>query len=214
MRGVPAFEVMGVSIGASILSGRQYDAIESSLIDRCRRRDMEAFGRLVDAYQNRVFGFVRRMINNAEEAADVTQDVFIRAYQSFDRFDGRSSLRTWLFRIAYNLCIDRARKSDRRVTEVALVEPGEEGETMEVADMRWQPEQIALDDELMGVMEEGILNMSEKLRSVLLLHDKEEMAYEEIATLLDVPIGTVKSRLFLARAHLQNVLKTYLEARA
>jgi len=205
---------MGVSIGASILSGRQYDAIESSLIDRCRRRDMEAFGRLVDAYQNRVFGFVRRMINNPEEAADVTQDVFIRAFQSFDRFDGRSSLRTWLFRIAYNLCIDRARKSDRRVSEVALIEPGEEGETMEVADMRWQPEQIALDDELMGVVEEGILNMSEKLRSVLLLHDKEEMAYEEIANLLDVPIGTVKSRLFLARAHLQNVLKTYLEARA
>jgi RNA polymerase sigma-70 factor (ECF subfamily) len=205
---------MGVSIGASILSGRQYDAIESSLIDRCRRRDMEAFGRLVDAYQNRVFGFVRRMINNPEEAADVTQDVFIRAFQSFDRFDGRSSLRTWLFRIAYNLCIDRARRSDRRVTEVALIEPGEEGETMEVADMRWQPEQIALDDELMGVVEEGILNMSEKLRSVLLLHDKEEMAYEEIANLLDVPIGTVKSRLFLARAHLQNVLKTYLEARA
>jgi RNA polymerase sigma-70 factor (ECF subfamily) len=175
---------------------------------------MEAFGKLVDAYQNRVFGFVRRMINNPEEAADVTQDVFVRAFQSFDRFDGRSSLRTWLFRIAYNLCIDRVRRSDRRVSEVALIEPGEEGETMEVADMRWQPEQIALDDELMGVVEEGILNMSEKLRSVLLLHDKEEMAYEEIATLLDVPIGTVKSRLFLARAHLQNVLKGYLEARA
>jgi RNA polymerase sigma-70 factor (ECF subfamily) len=205
---------MGVSIGANILSGRQYDPIESSLIDRCRRRDMDAFGKLVDAYQNRVFGFVRRMINNGEDAADVTQDVFIRAFQSFDRFDGRSSLRTWLFRIAYNLCIDRARRSDRRVSEVALLEPGEEGETMEVADMRWQPEQIALDDELMGVVEEGILNMSEKLRSVLLLHDKEEMAYEEIANLLDVPIGTVKSRLFLARAHLQNVLKTYLEARA
>ncbi len=205
---------MEVCIGTNILSGRQYDAIESSLVDRCRRRDMEAFGKLVDAYQNRVFGFVRRMINNPEEAADVTQDVFVRAFQSFDRFDGRSSLRTWLFRIAYNLCIDRVRRSDRRVTEVALVEPGEEGETMEVADMRWQPEQIALDDELMGVVEEGILSMSEKLRSVLLLHDKEEMAYEEIANLLDVPIGTVKSRLFLARAHLQNVLKTYLEARA
>jgi len=204
---------MGACIGASILSGRQYDAIESSLIDRCRRRDMEAFGKLVDAYQNRVFGFVRRMISNPEEAADVTQDVFVRAFQSFDRFDGRSSLRTWLFRIAYNLCIDRVRRSDRRVTEVALVEPGEEGETMEVADSRWQPEQIALDDELMGVVEEGILNMSDKLRSVLHLHDKEEMAYEEIAKMLDVPIGTVKSRLFLARAHLQNVLKAYLEAR-
>jgi RNA polymerase sigma-70 factor, ECF subfamily len=205
---------MGVSIGANILSGRQYDAIESSLIDRCKRHDMEAFGRLVDAYQNRVFGFVRRMINNPDEAADVTQDVFIRAFQSFDRFDGRSSLRTWLFRIAYNLCVDRVRRSDRRVSEVALIEPGEEGETMEVADTRWQPEQIALDDELMGVVEEGIRNMSEKLRSVLLLHDKEEMAYEEIANMLEVPIGTVKSRLFLARAHLQNVLKAYLEARA
>jgi RNA polymerase sigma-70 factor (ECF subfamily) len=205
---------MDVCIGANILSGRQYDAIESSLVDRCRRHDMEAFGKLVDAYQNRVFGFVRRMVNNPEEAADVTQDVFVRAFQSFDRFDGRSSLRTWLFRIAYNLCIDRVRRSDRRVSEVALIEPGEEGETMEVADLRWQPEQIALDDELMGIVEEGILNMSEKLRSVLLLHDKEEMAYDEIAKLLDVPIGTVKSRLFLARAHLQNVLKAYLEARA
>jgi len=196
------------------LSGRQYDAIESSLIDRCRRRDVEAFGKIVDAYQNRVFGFVRRMVHNQEEAADVTQDVFVRAFQSFERFDGRSSLRTWLFRIAYNLCIDRSRKSDRRVTEVALLEPGEDNETMEIADMRWQPEQTALDDELMGIVEEGILSMSEKLRSVLLLHDKEEMAYEEIATLLEVPVGTVKSRLFLARSHLQNVLKTYLEARA
>jgi RNA polymerase sigma-70 factor (ECF subfamily) len=175
---------------------------------------MEAFGKLVDAYQNRVFGFVRRMINNPEEAADVTQDVFVRAFQNFDRFDGRSSLRTWLFRIAYNLCIDRARRSDRRVTEVALIEPGDEGETMDIADVRWQPEQFALDDELMAVLEQGIRSMSEKLRSVLLLHDREEMPYEEIAKLLDVPIGTVKSRLFLARAHLQNTLKPYLEARS
>jgi RNA polymerase sigma-70 factor (ECF subfamily) len=205
---------MELCIGARIVNARQPDAYEATLVDRCRRRDMEAFGKLVDAYQNRVFGFVRRMINNPEEAADVTQDVFVRAFQNFDRFDGRSSLRTWLFRIAYNLCIDRARRSDRRVTEVALIEPGDEGETMDIADVRWQPEQFALDDELMAVLEQGIRSMSEKLRSVLLLHDREEMPYEEIAKLLDVPIGTVKSRLFLARAHLQNTLKPYLEARS
>ena len=205
---------MELCIGARIVNARQPDAYEATLVDRCRRRDMEAFGKLVDAYQNRVFGFVRRMINNPEEAADVTQDVFVRAFQSFDRFDGRSSLRTWLFRIAYNLCIDRARRSDRRVSEVALIEPGEEGETMDIADVRWQPEQFALDDELMGVLEQGIKSMSEKLRRVLLLHDREEMPYEEIAKMLDVPIGTVKSRLFLARAHLQNTLKPYLEARS
>ncbi len=205
---------MELCIGARIVNARQPDAYEATLVDRCRRRDMEAFGKLVDAYQNRVFGFVRRMINNPEEAADVTQDVFVRAFQNFDRFDGRSSLRTWLFRIAYNLCIDRARRSDRRVTEVALIEPGDEGETMDIADVRWQPEQFALDDELMAVLEQGIRSMSEKLRSVLLLHDREEMPYEEIAKLLDVPIGTVKSRVFLARAHLQNTLKPYLEARS
>jgi RNA polymerase sigma-70 factor (ECF subfamily) len=88
----------------------------------------------------------------------------------------------------------------------------DEGEQIDVADNRWQPEQLALDAELMCVVEEGIHTMSEKLKSVLLLHDREDMAYDEIASLLDVPVGTVKSRLFLARAHLQGVIKSYLES--
>jgi len=153
------------------------------------------------------------MVPNAEEAADVTQEVFVRAFQNIARFDGRSSVRTWLFRIAYHLCIDRARKADRSPNEVGLVDPSE-GEEIDVPDMRWQPDQLAIDTEMMDVVEQGIGSMSEKLRSVLLLHDKEDMAYEEIAKTLDLPVGTVKSRLFLARAHLQNVVKSYLEAGA
>lgn len=189
------------------------ESAERALIDRCRRQDLEAFGKLVDAYQNRVYGFVRRMIPNGEEAADVTQEVFIRAFQNFARFDGRSSVRTWLFRIAHNLCIDRARRNQRTPHEVGLVDPVE-GEEIDVADARWQPEQIVLDEELMTVVEDAIMSMSEKLRSVLLLHDREDMAYEEIASLLEVPVGTVKSRLFLARAHMQNALRKYMEAEA
>ncbi len=150
------------------------------------------------------------MVPNAEEAADVTQEVFIKAYQHFNRFDGRSSVRTWLFRIAYHLCVDRARKEDRTPTRMTLSDP-DEGEEIDVADSRWQPEQLAVDSELMSIVEEGIRTMSEKLRSVLLLHDREDMAYEEIAQMLEVPVGTVKSRLFLARAHLQNVIKVYLD---
>jgi RNA polymerase sigma-70 factor (ECF subfamily) len=189
----------------------QTDSVsESALIDKCRRQDFEAFGKFVDLYQNRVFGFVRRMVPSAEEAADVTQEVFIKAFQNFGRFDGRSSVRTWLFRIAYHLCVDRARKEDRTPDRVALVD-SDEGEEIEIADSRWQPEQLAVDAELMTVVEEGIRSMSEKLRSVLLLHDKEDMAYEEIATMLEVPVGTVKSRLFLARAHLQNAIRVYLD---
>jgi RNA polymerase sigma-70 factor (ECF subfamily) len=188
-------------------------SLESALIERCRRQDFEAFGKLVDAYQNRVFGFVRRMAPNVEDAADITQEVFIRAYTNFARFDGRCSVRTWLFRIAYHLCIDRARKIERTPSPLALTD-SEEGDEMEISDSRWEPERLMIDEELMCIVEAGIRSMSEKLRTVLLLHDKEDMAYEEIAQTLDVPVGTVKSRLFLARAHLQNVVRGYLETEA
>src|SRR5438132_828895 len=105
---------MELAIEATVLKSRQQDsAIEIALVERCRKQDAEAFGRIVDAYQHRVYGFVKRMVSDVEEAADVSQEVFIRAYQAFARFDGRSSLRTWLFRIAYNLCVDRARRADR-----------------------------------------------------------------------------------------------------
>lgn len=184
-------------------------SVDEELLRRSHRRDAVAFEAIVDAYQNRVFGFVRRMVPNPEEAADVTQEVFIRAFQSFDRFDGRSSVRTWLFRIAHNLCIDRARRTRRAPNEVGLVDP-EEGDEIEVLDARWQPDRLALDDELMTVVEDAIRSMSEKLRSVLLLHDREDMAYEEIAQMLELPVGTVKSRLFLARGHLQNAVRAYL----
>ena len=205
---------MELCIGAARLSsGNQTDqATELAIIERCRRQDFEAFGKLVDAYQNRVFGFVRRMVSNAEEASDITQEVFIRAFQSFHRFDGRCSVRTWLFRIAYNLCVDRARKIDRSPSEVSIDGTADIDETFDVPDGRWQPDQLAIDAELASAIEAAIATMSEKLRSVLLLHDKEDMAYEEIATMVGVPVGTVKSRLFLARAHLQQHLRNYLQA--
>lgn len=203
---------MELCIGLGRFSQRmQTDAAtEAVIIERCKRQDVDAFGKFVDAYQNRVYGFVRRMVPNTEEAADVTQEVFIKAFQNFHRFDGRSSIRTWLFRIAYHLCVDRARKEDRTPDQVSLVD-SEDGEHIDVADSRWQPERIAMDSEIFAVVDEGIRTMSDKLRSVLLLHDREDLPYEEIAKLLDVPVGTVKSRLFLARAHLQTIVKSYLE---
>jgi len=187
-------------------------ATELALIERCRRQDAEAFARIVDAYQARVFGFVRRMVIDTDEAADIAQEVFIRAYQSFGRFDGRSSLRTWLFRIAHNLCVDRARRLGRTPERTSLDAGGvDEEAAVDVPDQRWDPQTIVLNDELISVIESALSTMSEKLRSVLLLHDKEDFAYDEIAQALDVPIGTVKSRLFLARAHLQKAVGTYLD---
>lgn len=183
---------------------------EQVLVERARRHDLEAFGKIVDAYQNRVFGFVRRMLTNPEDASDVTQEVFVRAFQALGRFDSRSSLRTWLFRIAHNLCVDRARQQRRGLSAASLDAADEDDAQFELPDTRWDPEAIVMTDELVAIVEAAIASMSEKLRSVLLLHDREDLAYEEIARTLNVPVGTVKSRLFLARAHVQQALKNYV----
>lgn len=185
-------------------------AAETALLERCRRQDAEAFARIVDAYQHRLFGFIKRMVPDVEEAMDIAQEVFIRAFQNIGKFDGRSSVRTWLFRIAHNLCIDRARRADRRPVDVRIDSGYDENEVLELPDGRWDPQSLVLDEELQMLVENGIATMSEKLRSVLVLHDREDMPYEDIASILNIPVGTVKSRLFLARAHLQNVLGPYL----
>lgn len=207
------FLIMEMCTRALRFGMRQDDpAQEGFLVERCKKQDVEAFGKLVDAYQNRVYGFVKRMVRDNEEAADITQEVFIRAFQAFGRFDGRSSLRTWLFRIAHNLCVDRARKVDRTPDVARLdAELDDESGAWEIPDTRWDPESLLMNEELMNVVEASLASMSDKLRTVLLLHDREDFAYEEIAQTLDLPIGTVKSRLFLARNHLQKSLQTYLD---
>lgn len=185
---------------------------ESRLVEKCRRQSYEAFSQLVDAYESRVLGFVMKLVRNREEALDITQDVFIRAYQAFARFDGRSSLRTWLFRIAYNLCVDRARREERNPAKTSLDGASSTlGETWDVADQRETADQEVLNKELQELVKAGLARMSDKLRTVIILHDQEEMSYEEIAEAVGIPIGTVKSRLFLARNSLQQFLKEYLE---
>jgi RNA polymerase sigma-70 factor (ECF subfamily) len=207
------FKAMELAIEARSLRGPVFDgASEASLVERCRNQDVEAFGRLVDAYQHRIFGFVKRMVPLGEDAADVTQEVFIRAFQSISKFDGRCSIRTWLFRIAHNLCVDRSRRFRKHPQELSLF--GENDEELNVSDDRWEPEQWIMTAELAERIDEAIASMSEKLRTVLLLHDREDVGYEEIAQMLDIPVGTVKSRLFLARSFLQSRLKQYVEADA
>jgi RNA polymerase sigma-70 factor, ECF subfamily len=212
---------MAATVGTLVLgqarasASRMTDSLtEQTLIERCRKQDSEAFGRFVDLYQGRVFGFVRRMVSDADEAADVTQEVFIRAYQHFGRFDARSSVKTWLFKIAHNLCVDYSRRQKRTPNSTSLSGTDDDSDEIDVADIRWQPELVTMDEELAEAVEGAILSMSDKLRSVLLLHDRDDLAYDEIATVLAIPVGTVKSRLFLARAHLQNSLAGYLGERA
>jgi RNA polymerase sigma-70 factor (ECF subfamily) len=190
-------------------ANRHDAALDAALVENARKNEAEAFGRIVDAYQSRIIGFVSRMVPTEEDALDVAQEVFIRAYQHLDRFDSRSSLRTWLFKIAHNLCIDRARRAKRAPLQLS-VSAGLQGESdWELLDQTEGPEDLVINQELRDIVEEAISSMSEKLREVLLLHEEQEMAYEEISQAIKVPVGTVKSRLFLARAHLKRAIANY-----
>lgn len=206
------FSRMSHFVGVNGLSSKKIQdaAAERALVEQCRRQDFEAFGRVIDAYQGRVHGFVKRMLRNEEDAADVTQEVFIKAFQAMESFDGRSSLRSWLFRIAYNLCVDKTRRAKRTVSAFSYEGSEEYDEPMEFADVRWNPESQALNEELYEIVNKSIDSLSEKLKTVLLLHDKEDMGYDEIAQAMEIPVGTVKSRLFLARAHVQQSVGQYL----
>ncbi|MFQ3609888.1 MAG: sigma-70 family RNA polymerase sigma factor [Fimbriimonadales bacterium] len=187
---------------------------ETWLIERAQARDTEAFDQIVHRYADRLYNYVVRLLGNAQDAEDVVQEVFIRAYQALPNFDGRASLSTWLYRIATNLCIDHRRKQSRRVPTVSI----HRDETSEDDFGEWEfadqqtpnPLEHALSRELQAVVEGAIAQLSPKLKTVLLLYDVEELSYEEIAQVLGIPMGTVKSRLNLARSQVQKQVEAYL----
>jgi len=185
------------------------------LVELALDDDVAAFEKLVARYQNKIMGYAARMVNgDREEAEDVTQETFIKAYRSLDSFRGQSSFSTWLYKIATNLCIDRARTKKRRPQQAySLDEPmdkDEEGGGREIADTRHEPSLGVERDEMRAVVRETVASMPEKMRQVLVMCDLQGMPYEDIAKLLDVPLGTIKSRLFHARADLARRLRPYM----
>jgi RNA polymerase sigma-70 factor (ECF subfamily) len=197
-----------IASGVFGLTGGSDPMSEVALIRRCREKDTEAFRWLVERYQSRIFSYARRMLNNREEAEDVTQETFVRAFNNVSRYDGRAAFSTWLFKIVANLCVDRARRIKRRTPPVSLEE---DMQLSSPGDTRWDPEGRAVAADMLSALEKSVNDLSEKLRSVLLLHDLEGLDYQEIADTLGIPLGTVKSRLFLARGHLQAALTPYLD---
>ncbi len=187
----------------------------SELVRKAKQGNDEAFGMLVEQYQDKIYGYVSRMLHDPEEAEDVAQEVFIRAYQNLKEFREAASFPTWLYRIATNLAIDaaRARKS-RRAETFSLDEPveTEEGEMQrQLPADRLGPVDLAESSQLQQIVSEAIAQLSSKLRTVITLYDIEGLSYKEIAEVLGCPVGTVKSRLFNARNQLRNMLKEKID---
>ena len=170
---------------------------DAALVERYLAGDAAAFDELMRAHQDRVFGICLRMLRDREAALDATQETFITVFRKADRFAGRSAFSTWLYRVAVNTCYDSTRKAQRRRTEPLP-------ETADPAD------DTALDDlaavEVRPDIEAALAGLPEEFRSAVVLSDLEGLALQTVADILDVPVGTVKSRVFRGRKLLAGVL--------
>ncbi len=185
------------------------------LVQRCQANDLSAFDEIVARYQNRIYHFVRRMVGNDTVAEDITQDVFLKAFRNISAFRQESSLQTWLFRIASNLCRDNYRRKQRETAWFSFWRKSpnddESSEEIELPDVSHAPERNYMQAELGDMIQNAIQQLSPVLREAIILHEIEEMPYEEVAQTLGVPLGTVKSRIFHGRSRLRKVLETYLQ---
>lgn len=181
---------------------------EQGLLELCRRGDPEAFARLVSLHEGMVYGLALRLLGDADEAQDLAQDVFLQVYRGLGRFEGRSSLKTWIYRIVVNQSRNRQRWWRRRRRERSLgideLTPRDEAQ-LATPDAN-APFDLVRRRERAHQVQQALLKISFDHRAVLLLREVEEMSCEEIAATLGLAEGTVKSRLARAREALRQLL--------
>ncbi|HZA14391.1 MAG TPA: sigma-70 family RNA polymerase sigma factor [Myxococcaceae bacterium] len=192
-------------------------ADDLTLVKRVQAGDQRAFRTLVERYQRKVYAIAYGMLKDREDAMDVAQEAFVKVYKYLDHFKGDSSFYTWLYRISVNICIDVIRKKggargedvefDEQIAhDTAQAQIGALGSRLGT-----NPQKSALRRELAEKIQEALEQIPEKHRAILLLREVEGMSYEDLARVLEIPKGTVMSRLFHARAKVQKILSEYLE---
>lgn len=196
------------------------DASEQSLIARSQRGDMAAFNSLVERYQEAAYTLALRMLGEPETAADVTQDALLSAFRAIRSFRG-TAFRPWLLRIVANGCYDEWRVRSRRPTSSldglldgdAEGAPGGSGAPLPASmiDQRADPERVVLRAELIGAIQACLLQLAPEQRLALVLSDVQGMSYDEIAQIMQTSLGTVKSRISRARAHVRDLLQAHGE---
>ena len=174
------------------------------LINQTLDGQTAAFGDLVRKYQNRLYNGMVHMLRNEAEAEDVVQDAFILALTKLSSFHGRSAFFTWLYRIAYNVAVSRIR---RRKPTVSLTMGSEDSRPMEFEGNAPAPDERLRRIEDVGRLQQALDCLSDEHRDVLVLREMQELDYEAISEILDLPIGTVRSRLHRARSQLKQQLE-------
>jgi len=175
--------------------------VDQQLVERAQRGDKHAFELLVVKYQRRLGRLISRFVRDAAEAEDVTQEAFIKAYRALSAFRGESAFYTWLYRIGINTAKNYLVTLGRRAPTSTQFD-AEESEDFEGAELLQDvntPENELMSKQVAGVVNASLLQLPEDLRTALTLREIEGLSYEEIAQIMDCPIGTVRSRIFRAR---------------
>lgn len=187
--------------------------LEGDLVRHARRGDLAAYDQLVKRYQERIYATIYHMTANHEDANDLAQDAFIKAYQALKTFKGGSSFYTWLYRIAVNKTINflKQRKNKYHLSLNDLDFNAENDPDLVALVSHKTPVRDAGLSELQKKLNEALLKLSEPHRMVVILHDVQGMSHEEIAEIAGCNVGTVRSRLFYARQQLQGDLAEYMK---
>jgi RNA polymerase sigma-70 factor (ECF subfamily) len=179
---------------------------DQALVARCQAGDLTAFEPLVEKYRQRVWRLALRMVRDQEEAWDVAQEAFVRAWQALPNFKGQSAFYTWLFRITVNVASDRLRQRGARVRAFGAEQVSEEEMARTMADSGASPADTATQSDQRRRIMQGLAALPDHHRTIIMLSDLEGLSYREIAEVLQVPMGTVMSRLHNARRRLRDVL--------
>jgi RNA polymerase sigma-70 factor (ECF subfamily) len=182
------------------------------IVRRCMNGDSAAWSELVRAQHRRVYGLCYRFTGNPADAEDLTQDVFLKIYSNLDRFDtGRGSLQVWIATMTRNLLVDNFRRNRNQRATSSLDDGWEEAETLKPVDRltsrALSPHEAAAKNELAKMVQEALAQVSVDLREAVILRDLQDMDYKEIAQVLSIPEGTVKSRISRGRAELARLLE-------
>jgi RNA polymerase sigma-70 factor (ECF subfamily) len=182
---------------------------EQAFIRRAQKGDHEAFAALVDEHQRYVYNLALRVLKDENEALDLTQETFVRAWMALPNFRGQSQFRTWLYRIATNLCYNRLPNLRRSLTDLG------DDVISDLSETRLpfgNPASGFESRELRAYLHTAIENLDENYRLLISLRYQNELSYEEIANMLNLPLGTVKTGIFRAKEQLRRALEAYQEA--
>ncbi len=185
---------------------------ESELIRAAKAGEARAFDRLVEDHYQTVYNTAYRMLSTPSEAADATQATFVRVYEALDSFRGDASFSTWVYRITMNVCLDELRR--RKNQPYSLTEEDDDGEPAgerDMPDLSDEPASTAEQRELQQIVHDAIGRLSEDFRAVVVLYDIRGLSYQEISDALNIPLGTVKSRLSRARKALREEMEPWVE---